>query len=448
MDNISQFEFLTKIEHCVNDNGSADDFAELEGEMFSKNSVLIENPFITDEYDELVLSSTYNFLSVFAERFPERFLIQDNANISDSGPFIYKAMLRDIFAGRRSAETLAEIVFAPFFPDSYFNEALTAAVLSGNDSFFEYFIQKVENPVRYVSKSIYMYFTDHGMYDHIERIFRGASREEILAVCRNSIGQLLRQVDIKCKKMPVEYLYELTGYLPGNVSAEERSRIVIGIMEEVNDWEASIFSDRRNMLVRTNKTEKHWGVDTWKYMNEHGIKIRSLDFLFGNKLRFNISDEKILSILSLIQEYIVPILEDKLIITEKFYAFLSKSQQELVIRFVELIGADRVYMDCTDKNCSFFDDEFFNENTDGDMKARSLAKTGVHVILDDDIRNSYYVSKLLLDVECLGYMLDGAALTDEQIDTLIDICVEKKLFDAMNAVRKYVDRKISSKLKK
>lgn len=425
---ISNFELLTGLEHCIGDNSSVDDF-EAMAEKLKKSGNLphsLEIMCSKDFFEDVVICSIADFLSAYAERFPDSLMKQDGVFSCLLGDYIKNALLRDISAGRRSAEVLADLLHKKL-GDQYFSEAVTMAVFSKNESFFDHIIRITDKPVKLLNYDLYKYLSDTGRYDIIEKMTEGASRNEKIHIFHTG-SYFLKWFDIEFKKTEIEYLYEFAGHIIEEESGSSYAQQVSDIIEETH---LSIsFGTDITSLTELDQTsfEEHPTVRCWRFMIEKGLKFRSLDFLFQGESKYT-TYKKMPKIFEILKKYIIPILDDKVTINEDLFSAMNEYQREMIEELTDIIGAKNVWLDCTGST------HVFVKN----IASISLIRKGVNIILGDNIESSAFIGCLIKDTEALSYMLSAGNFTDEQLLLLAQMCAERKQLQSLNIVRKYLN---------
>ncbi|MGN0642120.1 MAG: hypothetical protein ACI4JJ_03155 [Huintestinicola sp.] len=425
---IINFELLTQLEHCIGDTGSVDDFEAIAEDLKISGNLpnFIDIMRRNDFFDDVVRCSIADFLSVYAERFPDSLMKQDDVFTCLLGEYIKTALLRDISAGRRSAEVLADLLHKKL-RDQYFSEAVTMAIFSKNKSFFDYIIRITDKPVKLLYYDLYKYLSDTGRYDIIEKMMEGASRNEKIHIF-NTGSYVMEWFDIKFKKTTIEYLYELSGYI---IEEESRSSYAQQVSDIIEETHLSIsFGTDITSLTELDQTsfEEHPTVRCWRFMIEKGLKFRSLDFLFQGESKYT-TYEKMPKIFEILKNYIIPILDDKVTINENFFSAMNEYQREMIEKLTDIIGAKKVWLDCTGST------HVFVKN----IVSISLIRKGVNIIFGDDIESSAFLGCLVQDTEALSFMLFAGNFTDEQVLLLAQICAERKQLHSLNIIRKYLN---------
>ncbi|MGN1416189.1 MAG: hypothetical protein ACI4XF_05065 [Oscillospiraceae bacterium] len=447
MRKLYDFELIGAMARCIENNGAADEFDELAKVFYSEGydkyelSILFEHADLSDAGRCIAI----NFISVYAGRFPDSFRKQAENGCSTLKSFAFMAMLRDIIACRSSAETLADVVLGADESENetYFGDALQTAALCGNDSFFDYILSRTKKPINYFCGELYRYLSDSGRYDMIEKIIKGASGQEIMDSYKTNACS--SYFFVESRKNEIEYIYELAGYIYGHGSGDEYARNVSDMIEKM---EIPI-SGNEDLIFRIDPSDDRISapmpeapcdlvrkacpqlVSAWEFMSEHGLRFRSLDYIFGDDGYRKLSDEQKPIFLSMLKSFVVPILDERVRISEELTAGLDISQQEMILSLIELIGADRVILDCTN------DDAHKDYSEKLCRASLSLIKSGAEIVLDEDLQNSRFIGKLLNSSGAFEYMLKNGRFSDGQTDVLIELCVARKLYTPLNIIRKY-----------
>lgn len=434
---ISMIKLMMRIEQCMSEDSSAEDFIRLWEELPETANRII-NPPINDSFfaaswvwidnERMIEDLALKYISAFAERYPEELLKQD---LSGMEIYVIRTIHRDIYQGKRTAELLMKKLSegAARIWKNVFPKVLFSAILSDNLSSLDFLLSLPEKPIDYITLDVYSYLSDGGRYDLLDRIFAGASRDEMLAI----LNKFPSFMDIMSQRPDIEYIYEAAGYIEGCNSSDERAEIVNGLIEEMNVSITFRYS-LKEQIEKYIDSGDCFIVRSWRFMKEHGLKFHDLKFFINfESMLTNRKENEIF--FSLMKEYLVPVLDDKVYITVRYYLMLEDDHRNMFLKLVDIIGGSRVVLDCRE----YQDELCFSEDAP-EVSLLKLLKKSPDVIISEDLKNSGFTLLLLDSSDVLKYMLNSGRLTDEQIDSLIYMCAEKRRPDPLNVIRKYKNR--------
>ncbi|MGN0691523.1 MAG: hypothetical protein ACI4K7_04150, partial [Oscillospiraceae bacterium] len=375
--------------------------------------------------EELILK----YISGFAERYPEEFLKQE---LTDNADYVVKALHRSVFRGLGSAEIMLRLLEekSPYTYNSELLNVFYSAIFSEDQSFLEHLMSLPIRLVSYITLNEYIYLSDSGRYDILDRIFTGASRDDISAFLKKTPTLM----DIVGQRSDIEYIYEAAGYIEGCRSSDELAYIVNDLLEEM-DMSVTFSYGLAEQLETYSAKGDCMIVRSWRFMKEHGLKFRDLKyFLNFETMEIGRKQQKLL--FSLMKEHLVPVLADKVYITIWYYLLMEDEHRDLFLRLADVIKGRRIILDCSE----YAHDQFCNSRDGTAGCLIRLLKKGPDVIIADDPKSNDFAVLLLENADLLECMLKVVKLTDEQIDSLIDICTEKVRPGALNVIRKYMNR--------
>lgn len=438
MEDISDFKLLAKAEKLLAETpggkASAEDFAALEEELIRVADNGFEHRFSIESWhlrrfdeDNVLEDSAIDFLSEYAQRYPSEFLKHDHRKLQ--APLAH-GLMPCIISGQKQAEAMADALFIAPIDTQIASYALACGVMSGNLGFLRFLLDMYEIKERFFEcfcMDIYARASDMGIEDVFDDMLKSASYEDIKNLISdwNLLGSYpYAEEEHRINKYEIEYIYELVSKATGALAGRSVSDTVNELI-----WDCGIhISFSYDFFSADSKAAEAHMVRTWDFMKEHGLKFRELRglptiYVSSNKNRSDEAQDKLL----LLKEKLFPVLDKKLSITLNQYL---ERDRRLVLDIISEIGSSRVALDCTSRRnrCSM------------ELRASDIApiiKKGVKVVLDEDIRNSCFVYELLRSgSKLLEVMLERSCFTDEQLDMITDICIERKFFDALNIIRK------------
>lgn len=427
--NISMIKLVMRINQCVSEGSSVEEYIRLWEELTEKmnevQGIIINYGLIDNE--RIIENVVLKFVSSFAERYPEEFMKQD---LQGKERYVIRAMDRAIFQGRSTAEILMKKLADSSIPEwsTLLSNVLLSTIFSDNLSFFDYLLSLPEKPISYITLNEYCYLSDNGRYDLLDRIFTGASKDEMTAFL-NKFSSLM---DIVPQRSDIEYMYEAAGYIEGS-SSDERAEIVNSLIEETND------SITFRYVVKKEIEEYIASGDcgivrSWRFMKEHGLKFHNLKYFINFETMATDKFENEI-IVSLMKEYLVPVLDDKVYITIRYYLMLEDDHRDMLLKLIDTIGGSRIILDCRE-----YQDELCFSADAPDVSLLKLLKKAPDVIISEDLKSSGFATLILDSAKVLQCLLNDGKLTDEQIDCLIGMCAEKRRPDPLNVIRKYLKK--------
>lgn len=412
----NDLELVIRIRRCLNNDAD-------EGEYLSIADMLTDlrtNPIST-------FNSTYNnpitdkviiseFLRSFAILFPEKFFKYDYSGLSEV--FFGSAVISIIEHSPAAAVFIKALKRHRKNYDmaGYAPSLLEAAAKSGNYEIFDNILPLVDSPADIAIIEIALYLYKEKKLDHLDKLFSGASREDIMKVCNQPIqySYLFDIADIH-----LDFFYEMAvRYIPEISESENVSAAVADFMEELE-----IFSNLTTYNYLISKADNI--KDNLEFMREHNMKFRDITSI--------INKESSKKYREMFEESILPLLDDKVYIDAAKADNLLLFNCSIRSEIVDLIGADRI--------CIYFRgleaDEFAESEKEYKMYLTGLLKYGFDVRVSDNITKSELILTILNSPRILKYILSKNGFSETQLDDIIDLCIKNKKIDVLNIIRKY-----------
>ncbi|MGN1416069.1 MAG: hypothetical protein ACI4XF_04460 [Oscillospiraceae bacterium] len=420
-DDLIMIDNIMRLRKCIA-CGTERDFTDIAGKLLSKTGG-IAAPLFGFECYLIRQAGTMlipEFITAFAEKYPEGFLKCDCSAFADH---VRTAAVREIIAKSQTAYTLADKMISLPDEEVFFSDIAKAAVLCGNDSFFDYFVGRTERPSACIGCDLVYYLFDNHRYHCLDMIFEGASREDIITPRPN---QLTTVKWLECYyELGIRYLPEIknSADVPGAASEFLRE---VGISDFLSCSPSASGNDSCYTAV-------------WDFMKEHGLKFIDISYLvisYAENVRKDRDGCE-----AVLKSRILPLLADEVYIDVLSASGTGGSDQRMFSEAVRLIGADRIYLDLTDRHIPKMEEWKLERDSVKELHLSFLLRMGLRVRIDDDISHSKLIRPLLRSSSVLDHVLQNAEISDEQLDALVDMCIENKYFKALNIIRKFMAAK-------
>lgn len=417
---IKNLERIKQAQECI-EYGTERDFVRLANTISNDNSVLLPRYFgYTGAFEMAADNALSEFISAFAARYPHSI---GKCSYDAFSAQIQSAAIREIIAGSKAAYPLADILLSSAEADNVFSDIIGAAVCCGNDSFFDYYIEHTKAPSACANRSLVNYLLTNKEYRCLDKIFENTSRDDLINLSSQNIpnGTTPR----------IDFLYELgLRYLPEIKNSDNIPDAASEFLGQAG------LSDYLDCSPWTISDINGPYVTVWNFMKEHGLKFRNISALCSS-YPMNVKQDRAESEM-ILQNYLMPLFDDKVYIDVTSASMVKSNDQKEFLNAVKLIGADRIYLDFTDRHAPKSPKLIEQHNTD--LHITNLIKADLKVRVDDDIAHSKIFRSILKNSSVLYHVLQKTDIPCEKLGEVIDICIEKKYFDSLNIIRKYMSK--------
>ncbi len=415
-------ELAYKVKVCA-ESGSVEDFEEIISEY--ELSIIFYNDYhmgrTTVEYILCDLAEAY------IQRFPAEFMKKDRANFFETS---LKLLLVKYISNRDEfSYKIADAVFKSSANVELVPLILSFSICSGWYEFLLYCLERIEKPWSYLEDSVindFLILVDEQRYELLDVLFSGISEDEFI----NVLGLVLVHQNDSFSKTVIEFFCELAErYSPAACCGNDRIQALL----EGREW----------MLLGVCADHIHdYYFRSWEYMREKGIRLHNASGLiyFIHEYRENAAD-----CIELLKRYIKPILADDVYID--IFMLRGESVSEF-LQILEAIGdvKDRVYINLTDK--LFPESSEYALERDFRSKLTRLIKEGFSLHTEENFAKSHAAKNLINTPQMLELVLRNKEFSEEQLTELVETCIKEKKFGALNVVRKILEERASSNLKK
>lgn len=415
-------DLVRKVKVCT-ESGSVEDFEKIISDYNQSNII-----FYDFNADRFAVDFIFCDLAVtYIQRFPAEFIRKDRADFFTT-PLKY-LLIKSISNRDEFAFKIADVLFKSSAKNIFIPMILSYSVCSKWYEFLLYCLERIEKPWLYIgNKEIYdvLVLVNEERYELLDALFSDITEDELFKM----LGLILINHDEYFGKTGIECFCEL---------ADRYGTAVCGGKDRI----AAVLEKQEWMLMNVNANlVSDYYIRSWEYMREKGIRLHNVTDLiyFVPECHENETDN-----IELLKQYVKPLFADDV------YIDIFMLRGENVSEFLHILDEigevrDRVYIDLTDKTFPALSD--YAKERDFRNKLGGLIKEGFPLRTEENFAESNAAISLINIPRTLEIVLRNGDFSEEQLTELAGMCTIEKKYSALNVVRRILDDRASSNLKK
>ncbi len=436
-------EFYHKVRRIL-DSGSAEDFADLEGEIEQHFMSAYRN----EGMDGFISKLVQDYISVFASKYPERFIDEIRNNdwfTSFCNSQMSVLLVESILNNRREAEPCFEAVNEFYGPNagtgliyhspSYediCNNTLRLAIVNENHDFIRKWLSTVNEPLNVLRWETLSMLIGRGQSDVLDTLLENVTLDGIQGIFSAWKNGCMFKNDAKVLAFVEAIYYIASRYLVKSGDEKQTAEMTARVIDRSDLLQnfALLWGEEQQQEVRVGALLR-----AISFLKEHNIRLNNFS-AFVEYAFFDSSGEYS----SFFLENIKPILSDEPYITVD--AFINRSCSDRAVKnFLKKVGMENVLLDITD-DASYVITAYEEWNASL-INMKPFMKLPIRVRAAKNISESKAAPSLVSSPSFMEFVLDRVEIDEQELNILTERCIEKKAFGALNAINRKIQNKLS-----